>query len=240
ERHPARPLRRALGARRRGHRRGQASPARLVAPRQRPRGPRCRDRAGRAVPRCHDPHRVRRVRRHRAGALHRVGDLPPRQLVTRRPGAAEALRPLQHLPADRRLLHPLRPAAARRPGAVADACHRLERRPRRGGHEGPLEWGTALAIGPHLHRARLGPGVLLRRLRQRRRGALRRQHRNHRHRARRGRRCVLHHRRRHLWHQAAQPVAAVVRLPRGLPHLHDPRLRQPLRRCLGGDLLPAL
>ena len=56
----------------------------------------------------------------------------------------------------------------------------------------------------------------------------------------RGRRRALHLRRRRLRLQAPQPVAALVRLPRGLPHLHDPRVRRALRRRLAGDVLPAL
>ena len=55
-----------------------------------------------------------------------------------------------------------------------------------------------------------------------------------------GRRRALHARRRRLRLQAAQPVAALVRLPRGVPHAHDPGVRHPLRRRLAGDVLPAL
>ena len=42
----------------------------------------------------------------------------------------------------------------------------------------------------------------------------------------RGRRRALHVRRRRLRLQAPQPVAALVRLPRGVPHLHDPGVRR--------------
>ena len=38
----------------------------------------------------------------------------------------------------------------------------------------------------------------------------------------------------------AGPVTALVRLPRGVPHAHDRGLRDPLRRGLDRDVLPAL
>ena len=40
--------------------------------------------------------------------------------------------------------------------------------------------------------------------------------------------------------QRPEPVPVVVRLPRGVPRLHDPGVRHPLRRRLAGDVLPAL
>ena len=36
------------------------------------------------------------------------------------------------------------------------------------------------------------------------------------------------------------PWPQLVRLPRGVPHLHDPGVRHPLRRRLAGDVLAAL
>ena len=55
-------------------------------------------------------------------------------------------------------------------------------------------------------------------------------------RADRRRRRALHRGRRRLRLQAPQPVTALVRLPRGLPLVHDPGLRLPLRRDLDGHL----
>ena len=52
--------------------------------------------------------------------VHGLRDLPPRHLVAARLGVPAAVRPLQHLPADRRLLHAVQPDAAR--GRRADAC----------------------------------------------------------------------------------------------------------------------
>ena len=43
---------------------------------------------------------------------------------------------------------------------------------------------------------------------------------------------------RRLRHQAAQPLAAVVRLPRDLPRVHGGRVRRPLHRRLVGRLRP--
>ncbi|CAG6394161.1 hypothetical protein SCOCK_240113 [Actinacidiphila cocklensis] len=90
----------------------------------------------------------------------------------------------------------------------------------------------ALAVHPLLHRAGLGRGLLPAGLpahRRRGRAGLRRR-----------RRGALQHRRGRLRLQAAQPVAALVRLPRGLPLAHAGRLHRPLRRHLAGGLQPRL
>ena len=85
--------------------RGQAQAARLVAPRHRAAHPGGGHRADRALPHADHPDRLRAVRGDRAGPVHRVRDLPPGHLVTAHVELPAALRPLQHLPADRRLLH---------------------------------------------------------------------------------------------------------------------------------------
>ena len=59
--------------------------------------------------------------------LHRLGDLPPRHLVAAHVGVPAPLRPRQHLRADRRHLHALRPALPRRHRAYDAAARRLGR-----------------------------------------------------------------------------------------------------------------
>ena len=95
------------------------------------------------------------------------GDLPPRHLEPAGVAVPAALRPRQHLPADRRQLHAVHAAAADGTdrvvllsvvwtGAVLGVLFRVF-------------WNDApaLALHPDLHGARLGGGVLLRRLRRR-------------------------------------------------------------------------
>ncbi|CAG7602275.1 hypothetical protein SBRY_10512 [Actinacidiphila bryophytorum] len=89
-----------------------------------------------------------------------------------------------------------------------------------------------LAVHALLHRAGLGRGLLPAGLpahRRCRRAGLRDR-----------RRGALQHGGRGLRLQAAQPVAALVRLPRGLPLVHAGRLHRPLRRHLAGGLHPRL
>ena len=139
-----------------------------------------------------------------------------RRAVTGRPAA---LRPRQHLPADRRHLHAVQPPAA---AAARDRVVLLS-----------VVWAGAL-LGVRfrvfwidaprwlLHRrstSRSGWAAVfvLPAVRRRVRAARRR----HRHRgagADRGRRRALHARRRRLRLPSARPVAALVRLPRGVPH----------------------
>ncbi len=76
------------------------------------------------------PDRVGDLRGHGAGALHRLGDLPPRHLEPAHLGVPAPVRPLQHLPADRRQLHAVHaPAARGRPASIL-LSDRLERRRR--------------------------------------------------------------------------------------------------------------
>ena len=63
-----------------------------------------------------------------APRLHRLGDLPPRHLVAAHVGVPAPLRPRQHLRADRRHLHAVRPALPDGTAAHDAAADRVGRR----------------------------------------------------------------------------------------------------------------
>ena len=156
---------------------------------------------------------ARRLHGHRGAAVRHLGGLPPRQLVARGRPAAQAARPLQHLPHHRRHLHAVRaallparpgpPAAARSSGAAPSAacCSGSSGSAPRAGSTCRSTSRSAGSRSSTSGRccSSGGPAV------------------GHPH---RGRRRALHARRRRLRHQAAQPVTALVRVPRDLPRLH--------------------
>ncbi|CAA9377872.1 MAG: FIG01964566: Predicted membrane protein, hemolysin III homolog, partial [uncultured Nocardioides sp.] len=231
--------RRRHGSDQRRTRRDQAPPARLAARGNRPARAGRRHRAGRAVPRRDHPGRVGRLRPVGPGAVHRLRGLPPWLVVTDGAGGAPPLRPLQHLRPHRRHAHAVRAAPARRVRPLDHARHLVGRGDRRRRPQGAVGRCPAVALGAGLRRPGLGSGVLLRRLR-RGRPAARRRHGDGRHRAHLRGRGPVHARWRGLRDEVPRPLAPVVRVPRGVPHLHDPGLRLALRRRLAGDVLAAL
>src|SRR4051794_29409747 len=220
-------------------RRGQATSARLAASGDRPGDARRRDRADRPVADRGHAARLRGVRRLVGAAVHHFRDLPPRSLVaTSRPRAPQG-RPRQHLPAHRRHLYAVLPAASQRHLTGRDADGDLVGGPARDRLPRVLGQRPALAAHAHLHGVRVCCGGRPPPVR-RGRAALRRGRRRGRDGADRDRGCALPGRWRGLRLPPAEPVAPVVRLPRGLPHLHRARLHHPLRRRLAGDVLLAL
>ena len=92
---------------------------------------------------------ARPPRSSRSPPLLLFGDLrglPPLQLVPAHQGAAQALRPLQHLPHHRRHLHAVRGRAARRPTRPRMLLHRLGAAPRRRAVPRVLGRRAALAL----------------------------------------------------------------------------------------------
>ena len=155
-------------------------------------------------------------------AVHRVGDLPHRHLVAARRGrsCAASTTPTSSCssPAPTRRS---RCCCSRAPSAIVaarDGVDRRRARRRASGSSGPTpragstsrstsrSAGRRSSSSPSFLDGATAPG---------------RGHRHRHLRPDRGRRRALHLRRRGLRLQAAQPLAAVVRLPRGLPHLHD-------------------
>ncbi|CAA9364889.1 MAG: FIG01964566: Predicted membrane protein, hemolysin III homolog, partial [uncultured Nocardioidaceae bacterium] len=216
----------------RGHRGRQAPAAGLAAPGHLTADRRRRHRSRRAVTDPDGPPGQCGVHRDGRPALHGVRDLPPRPLGPEGLGLPAPLRPREHLPADRRQLHPVHAPHARGTLACGAALDRLGGGTARRRVPRLLDRRPALAVHPGVHGAGMGGAVLQRRVRRGRqwRGL----------RARRDRRGALHPRRDRLRTAAAGPVPLVVRLPRGVPRPHRARLRRALRRRLAGDLLAAL
>src|SRR6478735_3896559 len=77
-------------------------------------------------------------------------------VVTAGLGVPAPLRPRQHLPADRGLLHPVQPAAPARHPADRAAVRGVDRRGARGALPGLLDRCAPLALRADLPRARLG------------------------------------------------------------------------------------
>ena len=194
-----------------------------------------RDRAGRAVPDPDDPGRLGDLRRLRAGAVHRLGASTTAARWSPRTGAvAAALRPLQHLPADRRQLHAVHAAAAARRGPrVLLSVVWARRHPRaslfRVFWTGAPRWlytPIYIALGwaarlllrrAFVDRASTAVIVLI--------GSAA---------------AALHARRRDLRLPRPEPVPALVRVPRGVPHADDRRPSSPTTSGLDRDVLPAL
>ena len=199
-----------------------------------------RDRADRPLPRHHHPDRLGGLHRLRAGAVHGLGDLPHRHLVAADLGVPAPLRPRQHLPADRRLLHAVQPAAARGhraagrcwsrsgPGRSSACCSGSSGPTRRAGStpRSTSRWaGPRSSSSPASSTAPPRSGsasaiavfVLI------------------------GVGGALYTAgRRRLRLQAPQPVAALVRLPRGLPLVHVLAFASHYVGDLDGDVRPAL
>ena len=155
--------------------------------------------------------------------------LPPGNWSPRGSRRAQAPGPLQHLPDHRRHLHALRAAAAARRGSSGRCCSIVWV----GAIAGvlfrvfwvgaprwlytpvyvALGWVAVFYLGPLLHSGGAGG--------------------RHPHRRRRP---ALHRRRRRLRHQAPEPLAALVRLPRDLPRPDRRRVRRALHRRVDGRL----
>ena len=151
-------------------------------------------------------------------------------------GVPPAARPLEHLPAHRRHLHAVHAAPARRHATARRCCcDRLGRRrcwASRSGcsgsarRAGSTRRSTSRSAGRRsffLPATSAGAG-----------GAAVR------HADRRRRRCSTRVGGVVYGLKRPEPVAALVRLPRGVPRAHARGVRRALRRRLAGDLLPAL
>ena len=220
--------------------RGQAAPARLAARRHRAARARRRHRPRRPLAHRLDPDRLGRLRVLRAAGLHRLGDLPPRHLVAAHVGVPRAASTTPTSSCSS-------PAPTRRTPCSSSRARRVRRccwwsgappspacssgssgSTRRAGSTrrctSRLGWAAVFFIPQFVD----GADRFSSRHRDRHPGPGRR------------RRHPLHPRRRGLRPQAPEPVAALVRLPRGLPLVHGAGLRRPLRRHLAGDVLAAL
>ena len=127
-----------------------------------------RDRADRAVAQRLTRDRLGRLHRVRAAAVHGLRDLPHRHLVAADVGVPAPLRPLQHLPADRRLLHAVRLMLLEGTERVVLLVDRVDRGDPRRAVPGLLDRRPALALHADLHRDGLGRGLLHPRLLRRR------------------------------------------------------------------------